>query len=244
MRFMAKLLAAFGYFLVSVCGQPAYAGTTNYKLGDTTVRVVVSGGGNTTFVALHENESTSVRAAKSVIGRVGGRLVELKHRGSRNVSFTLKGKGHSFDPNRIFTESGIKRTLKPYSAEAHKAVKGLADELLKNIRGRAVVALHNNTDGAYSIKSYQPGGNEARNASAVHMNPSHDPDDFFFVTNRRLFEIVKAAGYNVALQSGGVTDDGSLSVHFARKGVVYINVEAQSGHSAEQTQMIADVVGG
>lgn len=215
-------------------GQNALAATTKYKIGDTTVSIVVSGSGGWTMVALHENESTSVRAAKAT----NGRLVELKHTGGRNVSFTLNRKKYSVDPNRIFTDTGIRKSLKPYSPEGHKAVQGLAVELLKHIRGRAIVALHNNTNGSYSIKSYQAGGQYARDASQVHINPAHDADDFFFVTRQWVFDLLKSGDYNVALQSGHVTDDGSLSVYCARYGIIYVNVEAESGHSSQQAQML------
>ncbi len=234
MQIARAFLAIAMTLIATVFGPAALAATVNHKLGDTTVKIVISGNGGWTMVALHENESTSVRAAKAT----GGRLVELKHTGGRNVSFTLNRKKYSVDPNRIFTDTGIRKSLKPYSPEAHKAVQGLAAELLKHIRGRAIVALHNNTNGSYSIKSYQPGGQYARDASQVHVNPAHDPDDFFFVTKQWVFDLLKSGNYNVALQSGRVTDDGSLSVYCARQGIIYVNVEAESGHSSQQTQML------
>lgn len=242
-----RFFLAFGVgFMIFIFGTAlagwAFAGTTKYKIGDTTVNIVVSGNGGWTMVALHENESTSVRAAKAVMAKTGGRLVELKHSGKRRVSFSLKGKKYSVDPNRMFTDAGIKRDLKPYTTEGHQAVKGLAAELLKHIRGRAIVSLHNNTDGSYSINSYRWGGKYASDAADVNVDPAHDPDDFFFVTNRQLFGVMKAAKYNVVLQSAGVTDDGSLSVYMARKGVVYVNVEAEPSHGDVQKRMLMDVL--
>lgn len=243
-----RFFLAFGVgFMIFIFGTAlagwAFAGTTKYKIGDTTVNIVVSGSGGWTMVALHENESTSVRAAKAVMAKTGGRLVELKHTGGRFVHFSLKGKKYKIDPNRMFTPAGIEISLKPYSTEGHQAVKGLATELLKYIRGRAIVSLHNNTNGGdLHINSYKRGGKYARDASDVHINPAHDSDDFFFVTNRSLFGLMKAANYNVALQSAGVTDDGSLSVYMARKGVVYVNVEAESGHGDVQKRMLVDVL--
>ena len=35
-----------------------------------------------------------------------------------------------------------------------------------------------------------------------------------------------------------ITDDGSLSVYFARKGIPYMNIEADTTHLTEQTEMI------
>lgn len=235
MQIARAFLAIAMTLIATVFGPAALAATVNYKLGDTTVKIVISGNGGWTMVALHENESTSVRVAKAT----GGRLVELKHTGRREVHFTLNRKKYSVDPNRIFTDTGIRKSLKPYSPEGHKAVQGLATELLKNIRGRAIVALHNNTNGGdLSITSYKRGGKYARDASQVHVNPAHDPDDFFFVTNKWVFDLLKSGNYNVALQSGSVTDDGSLSVYCARQGIIYVNVEAESGHSSQQAQML------
>ncbi len=146
MRF-PRIFAVLVLLLSTAFGLNAEAATTKYKVGDTTVHIVVSGSGGYTMVALHENESTSVQAAKKVIRQSGGRLVELQHSKimdedaalKRNVSFTFKGKSYTFDPNRMFTDLGIKRNLQPYSVEAHNAVKGLASEVMRHINGRVII---------------------------------------------------------------------------------------------------------
>ena len=217
----------------------AVAGTINHRLGDTPIRIVVTGSGGFTLVALHENESTSVAAARQVMQTTRGTLIELKHTGAREITFSLQGKRYSIDPNRMFTDAGIRTNLKGgHSTDAHNAVKRLAGEVVSRLGRRVIVALHNNTDGRYSVLSYQPGGQYARDARSVYVNPSRDPDDFFFVTSKRLFDALKQAGHNVVLQSQGVTDDGSLSVYAARKGIPYVNVEAQNGHLPQQIEML------
>lgn len=212
------------------------------RLGDTEVSLVVTryGAGGYTFVAIHENESTAVAAARTVLARYGGRLIQLKHGGTRNVSFKLGGRAYSIDPNRIFTDAGIRATVRGgYSPEVHQAVKAFAAEIIKRLEGsRAIVALHNNTNGSYSIRQYQGRGPLAADAAEVHVVEAQDPDDFFFVTSRRLFAVIKAGGFNVALQSASVSDDGSLSVYSARHGIMYVNVEAENGHQAAQTKML------
>lgn len=212
-----------------------------YMVGETPVKIVTTrfGGGGHTFVALHENESTSVSAAKKVLRTKGGVLVELKHGGGRNLRFRHKGKTYTVDPNRIFSDAGIRKALGgSYSTEAHEVVNGLANAILSRLSRSAIVSLHNNTNGSYSIKSYSPGGQYARDASAIHVVPDRDADNFFFVTTSRIFGVLKSKGFSVALQSSAGTDDGSLSVFCIRRGIPYMNVEAQNGHLSQQIEMI------
>lgn len=218
----------------------AEAANEAYMLGETPIRIVsTTKGGGYTFVALHRNESTSVAAARSVIGRSGGTLVELVHSGGRNITFAYRGTEYSFDPNRIFTNAGIRKSLQGGNTdEAKEIVRRFAHEIIKRLDRRVVISLHNNSDGAYSVTSYQSGGRYARDAKNVYVNPNEDPDDFYFVTDSRLFHLMQTAGFNVALQSGSVTDDGSLSVYCARNGMPYVNVEAQHGHQGKQIKML------
>jgi hypothetical protein len=72
------------------------------------------------------------------------------------------------------------------------------------------------------------------------MNPSEDPDDFFFVTNLQDFEFFKTKKRNVVLQSLIALDDGSFSIYCARINQAYINIEAQDGHKETQKLMIKE----
>ncbi|WP_420454566.1 hypothetical protein [Rubrivirga sp.] len=202
---------------------------------------------------LHDDEGTSVEAALDVIGRRGGRLVELVHTGERNVAFTVDGQTVRADPNRMFTPAGRARTLASLSqadAAAEAALAAFADSVLAvyaAVPPAVVVTLHNNTEANYSAASYAPGAEYADDAEAVTVHDGTDPDDFFFVTDRALYAALAARGFNAVLQdNAAATDDGSLSVWAAREGVPYVNVEAQHGHRAEQAAMIdalLDVLG-
>lgn len=209
-------------------------------LGDTTVTLeVITRGRGPVFVAPHENEVTAIEGAKQLIGRMGGTLVILRHQGTRNVKFVLEGQTHQFDPNRIFTDEGIRRTLDGSQSEAAvTAVRTLAKAIVSHIGSRQVIALHNNTNGNYSVLSYQPGSEYADDALAVYINSELDPDDFFFITDRSLFDAMQIAGFNAVLQSPTATNDGSLSVYAAKQGIPYVNVEAEQGHLAEQLRML------
>jgi len=211
-----------------------------------TVRISESGYGFT-YINLHESEQTSVVAGRRTMNKYGGRMFTLRHGGGRNISFALNRHKYTFDPNRIFTDKGIRDTLtelSSYSVEADAVVKGFAQELLRlfairGLRGGRIVTLHNNTNGAYSIASYRVGGSEARATKELFINPNKDTDDFFLVTSPSVYRALATRGYNVVLQnSRTVPDDGSLSVYAARLGIDYVNVETQLGHLYIQEQML------
>jgi D-alanyl-D-alanine dipeptidase len=108
-----------------------------------------------------------------------------------------------------------------------------------------IIALHNNTEAEYSVSSYAAGGPLEKEAAAVAIATNaddkspRDPDDFFFVTDRRLFDALAARNWNVVLQDNErATDDGSLSVLCGMKGIPYINVEAQHEHRDVQESML------
>lgn len=198
-----------------------------------------------TYLCLHDNEDTSPEAVLEVMKRHGGRLVELQHSGARNISFEMGDTVYTFDPNRIFTEKGIEATLARLSVftdEAAQAVRNFAGRILEELHlseGEMIVAVHNNTEGEYSILSYAAGGEEETNARLVHLTDETRADDFFFVTHPALYALIQEGGFNVVLQDNPhVTDDGSLSVYSAQNGIPYINVEAQHGHFEEQVKML------
>jgi hypothetical protein len=249
------VLAALAWVPLPFCSavgqdEPLRAEIRRVRIGETEIGVAITEkpGSQYVFANLHDDESTSVDAVQDVLNRSGGRLVELRHTGKRLVVFNLKGREFRVDPNRIFTPAGARKTLErqsTYSDEAAVAVKRFAEELL-NIyridRATAVIALHNNTPGTYSALSYATGGKYAHDAEDVFVRNGSDPDDFFFVTERAVFDALKRKGYNVVLQDNRqVTDDGSLSVYCGKSNVRYVNVEADPGHRQEQTQMLLDL---
>ncbi len=206
------------------------------------------------FINVHENENTSVKAAKEVLGLAKRYSVtQLQFRNMRFIAFMNNGRSFTIDPNRIYTPKGALATLKKnshgYSHEillnAQKLVVKLGANYTRSFvdTKQLIVALHNNTNGEpLSIISYKS-GSEANNAAAVHINLQHDPDDFFYTTDVSIFNFLKLRGFNVALQNNEtVEDDGSLSVYASNKKIPYINIEAQAGHIAEQKKMIAAIL--
>lgn len=216
------------------------------KIGDSTIQAIVHKGISTSpsYFNMHDNENTAVEATKTIIAKQGGYFVELKANGDRLIKFSIKEKSYTFDPNRIFTTVGIKKTLENYgntSSEAEKEVGNFAGNLISKFftNSEVIIAVHNNTDEQYSVKSYESGQEFEKDASQVYINPKKDIDDFFYVTAEKHFQMLKDKGFNVVLQNNvNVTDDGSLSVYCGNKKITYVNVESEHGHLEEQIKML------
>ena len=99
-----------------------------FRLGDTEVRGLVHESLSTspTMLNVHDDEDTSVAAGLVNIKRFGGRIIELAHSGERLIKFNLEGKDFTFDPNRIFSDAGIRATLEAksqYTEAAHSVIR-------------------------------------------------------------------------------------------------------------------------
>ncbi len=222
-----------------------------FRLGQSEVAFVVhmKDDAHPAFLVMHDDENTAVEAGLETIRARGGRLVEVQAQGGRLVEFELNGREWRFDPNRVFTEAGAGATLRAYNRDAPADVlaeiRRFADAVLAAYDvaspgpSRPIITLHNNTEGRYSAASYLPGGEHARDAAAVHLPPEASPDDFFFVTDRQIYDGLVLEGFPVVLQDNSrMTDDGSLSVWAGRRGVPYVNVETKHGHRERQIEML------
>ena len=196
------------------------------------------------MVHLHDDEASSAEAAKRILQQTGGVLVELENNGNRLVSFRKGGKKFQFDPNRIFTAKGRSQNLhylnKSVTPEALSAVKAFSAFIIKKIPKSVVtlVAVHNNQNGNYSINSYKSGPH-SRNVLKCYKNPKRDPDNFFIVNNNEMFKRIKRQGFNAVLQNSvNAPDDGSLSIYYGKKNLVYVNIETEKGNLDEQVKMM------
>ena len=223
------------------------AARTSFKIGDMSVRVEVfqRGKPSPVMINVHDDENTSVLAGKVIVKESGGRLIELVHSGKRFVEFKLDGQMYRFDPNRIFSDEGIRATLSRrsvYSEAAHRVVKDFAMKFIERFeldQEPVIVALHNTDGHGLTINSYRAEGDMSSASATLHVSARRSPGDFFYVTDRRFFDYLKARDFNVTLQDdANVPDDGSASVYFARKRIPYLNIEADVNHLDEQTQMV------
>lgn len=226
------------FFLISLffC-QLTYAMNHIVMVGDEQVRIKHIAGRGKTFIHVHHNEQTALKAAQAVIRKEGGSLITLEHSGGRNIVFHLHNKRYEFDPNRIYTDQGIKKTLSAlshYTPAAHREVKKLADKIKQLLPKGKVIAVHNNA--SYSLKDYLPGNSLEQDAQAIHILPRNYYRNFYLVTKIGDFLRLKSQGYNGVLQKNTATDDGSLSVYLAKND--YINVEAGYDQLIEQIKML------
>ncbi len=191
--------------------------TVTFNAGSTIVRAEVfqRGQPKPTMINVHDDEDTSVAAGRLVLAQTGGRLIELVHGGKRHVAFGLNGATFRFDPNRIYSEAGIRASLTrqgAWSEAAHLVVRRFASQYLERFgldREPVIIALHNTMRGTYSVRSHLPGAAHASAASAVHVSERRDQFDFFYVTDARFFEWLQQRDFNVVLQDNArVADDG------------------------------------
>jgi len=197
------------------------------------------------MIHLHDDEPASAAAAKDVLSHTGGIMVELKNKEQRLVRFKKSGRFFFFDPNRIFTPRGLEKNLRflngHVTSAALSSVKSFSSFILQKIPPSAtyVIAVHNNEDGKYSVRSYTMNGSRAKDAEKVHINPARDPDNFFILTDTTLFRELELRDFNVVLQNTKTArDDGSLSIYFGKTTVAYMNVEAQQGRFRTQVNML------
>jgi hypothetical protein len=188
-------------------------------------------------VSLHRNENTAFPVVREILASEPGRFIGIRTPGERRLNLKGGSRAFSIDPNRLFSLAGIEADLRKFSffkEEIAREIETFAAEYVKRTGiapGRVVIAVHNNTDGGYSLESYRKGGAEEAAAAEVHRVEAIDPDDFMLVTHPRHF--------NVILQdNAGAPDDGSLSVYCGKRGVDYLNVEAEFGSREEQERML------
>jgi hypothetical protein len=225
--------------------------TIFHKLGDRTISIKIAQYGqsvNTCCINLHDDEVTAVQAARIVLAQTGGILIKIENKSKRIISFPFKGMVYSFDPNRIFSRAGIGVTLKAkgkINPLAIVEVEKFAAQLLKLIpdSSSCIIALHNNTDGDFSVKSYQPGGKRQNDARLVYADSWQDVDDIALTTDEILFNKMSALNYNSILQDNvKVNKDGSLSVYYGELNRRYINIETQHGKTAQYKEMLGKLM--
>jgi len=224
---------------------------TKVLLGDTVVFVARYESGQPPFLFgflnLHQNENTSVVAAKALIAAssFSGSITYLLHGGTRDLEFVVGGRRYSIDPNRMFTPVGRKTYLQPYDAAADAAVAAFATRVLELYgfaEQRIVLTLHNNGPG-YDATDYLPGHVCASAAQAVAIGKQFSPRDFFYVVpgnwTTDIYHCLAQSGLNAVLQvSEAPPDDGSLSVLAGQQGRAYINTENAAEAGAEGDRVI------
>ncbi|MEO7924168.1 MAG: hypothetical protein ABIR30_10860 [Chitinophagaceae bacterium] len=221
--------------------------TIFYRLGDRDIQLKISQYGNVKDIVcinLHDNETTSVQAARAVLEEKGGTLIKIENKQQRIIRFRLRGVVYSFDPNRIFSRTGIEQTLidnRRTSREAIGAIEKFAQRMLDLIptNHSCIIALHNNTEEAFSVKSYLPGSDRQFDARAVYKDSLQDVDDIAFTTDSLLYQRMADQRYNSIWQDNQrAKRDGSLSIYCGERSMRYINIETQHGRVNQYIEML------
>ncbi|TMI70519.1 MAG: hypothetical protein E6H09_16385 [Bacteroidetes bacterium] len=218
-----------------------------YKLGERVIQIKLIQYGNSrdrVYINLHDDAITAVNGAKKLLERKGGYLIKIENYKTRNIRFKLDGKYYTIDPNRMFSRAGIARSLIIFGTTSPKAIDEIekfATRVLQLIPPNPswIIALHNNTNGKYSVNSYLPGGEKEKDAKGLNVNQDQDADDFFFTTDSVLFYRLANERYNTILQDNvNAKRDGSLSIYCGEKKIRYVNCETEHGRQPEYDQMI------
>jgi hypothetical protein len=221
--------------------------TIFYDLAGNIVPIKIQQYGDKTdivFINLHDDEITSVDAAKRVLEEYGGLLIEVENNAQRNIRFKLDRYFYMVDPNRIFSEEGIKKSLEQLGRTSDKAideVEKLGQRIIQLIpeESKCVIALHNNTPDLFSAIEYTPGNKRSVDSKKVYINAEQDADDFFLTTDNDLYEKLADKGFNTILQDNKYcTEDGSLSVYCGKKNIRYVNCETEHGKTEQYYEMI------
>ena len=225
--------------------------TIFYNLVDRKVAIKILQYGNLKNIVcinLHANENTSVQAAMSVLEETGGTLIKIENKNQRVIRFRLKGITYGFDPNRIFSRIGIEQTLRDnrrISRAAMDEVEKFAQRILQLIpdSSSCIIALHNNTEEAYSVRTYLPGSSRELDAKAVYADSLQDVDDIAFTTDSLLFQKMAENGYNSIWQDNEKAKrDGSLSIYCGERSRRYINIETQHGKVQQYIEMLGKLL--
>jgi len=196
-----------------------------------------------TLVALHPNERTCTEVFEKLPRFVHFNLLSVEQEQKRLLVYRSANTTLLFDPNRIFTDKGIRETLQFHNLGNplvyKQAIKSFADTLLScmyaNQKSRQIVAVHNNSNDNFSIISYQ-NSNETQD---LFIHVEEDVDNFVVVTARQDFAFFKQNNINTVLLADTLyTDDGSLSVYCLQNGIPYINIEVEHGNEQKQLQLL------
>ncbi|MFM7671080.1 MAG: hypothetical protein ACKO6Q_00620 [Bacteroidota bacterium] len=223
--------------------------TVGFTLADQSISVKESTYGGTkqwTFVHLHGSEPTSLQAAEEILPYAGGHLIKLENRSNRNLVLPLQKRKWKIDPNRIYSDTGIRMNLRELNKnkapeQAVELIRSFGEQLSSLIPDTTacIIALHNNSEENFTIRDYLPGGKRSRDARQVFVDAQQDPDDIVLTTDSLIYAHMAEACFNTIWQdSAKVKRDGSLSVYAALRGRRYVNIETQHGRKEQYLRML------
>lgn len=209
-----------------------------------------------TYFKVHDEETVAAHTIKYIYNRYGGRMIDLINTSwlnKRNLRIPVNGKSYYIDPNRIFTEAGIKK-MRLINRSLEEDDFKIAEALVRKIRDKILRVLKlspkvpflyvhtNHFDTVLDIHYLARMSQRGNHVFDIYYNPVYHPKIFTYVIQRADFEYLKKNGITVVLQkwTEGV-DDGSLSIyaqnHIPR--LTYATIEAMN-EDPEALTFIAD----
>ena len=187
------------------------------------------------FFSPHENEFVANDYVAKQVNNKGGVFYVLRQNGQREINFIFNADEQrvKIDPNRMFTDKGIKASIKKLNAtldpqshlfsQAVNRAHALKAFILKKLgTDKTWIAVHNNTDGYegddkgglgdVSIVRYQTKLNQGEHylidvSYRALTQHNVDEDDLYFVTEQQDFDVMSNKPWNVLLQNPIVTSD-------------------------------------
>ncbi len=86
--------------------------TINWETGASALTCRYNNNPGIVMMSLHDDEATAIETSRQVLRKAGGYLIKINNDSARFIRFKLNGVTYKFDPNRIFTETGIISSLK------------------------------------------------------------------------------------------------------------------------------------
>jgi hypothetical protein len=227
-----------GFILMAGTALSGLAAPGKATLGGVGFRHIRRGRSSRRYLVIHGDETTAGEVLRDHMKTHSGHayLVESQ---TRNVRPHLL----EIDPNRMFSDAGVARSLERLNPSAAAAaigreVKWLGarrHHLLKALlppAGGLLIALHNNARG-YSVND------EVTISNKAHLPSPLAPHEFFLATSAADFDRIAAGPYNAVLQREAKgDDDGSLSRFCAARGIRYVNIECALGNRKAQSEML------
>ena len=202
-------------------------------------RVIRRGNTARRYLLIHGDEVTAREALAGHLAMHDGIGYSILN----NKRTVAAANGVVYDPNRMFSDEGLRRNLDRLNPKVEAGAKQAVLTLVAKDRDSFVrrltppgkgllVALHNNARG-YSVKDEVPISED------VSLKDEAHPDEFLLCTDPGGFVKLKSTPFNVVLQGKpGGEEDGSLSRLMAKRGIRYVNIEAGIGKAAEQKAML------
>lgn len=222
------------------------------------VRLVGNASSAIRYVVPHGDEETAPQAAIEHLQRHDGLLIQLVNPRERLIKFRVRGRTYEFDPNRIFTPTGLRQNVMLLNPQLKRLgprrkkqvldeVQRFSEELLRLIvepraPGLSVIAVHNSGTSPrsnFSLETFLNPDGYFQGVEAVNYRRARTPYNLFLVTVPTDFEELKKRDLNVVLESSDLAaDDGSLSVYCGKAKIRYANVETRLGELKQQVEML------